>query len=370
MQRTLRVLCLITLALLCLGAGAAMAFDLSIVWNNTYGGEETNESAYSIIQAENASLIFSGDTDAQGAGLTDAWLALLDEDDGALLSDAAYGGEGDDTAFDVIQAGDGGVVFAGSITLPLEENQYHSDAWMVKIDASGEEELNRTYGGPEVNATAYSIIQTTDGGYLFVGSIENYASENTDAWMVKINATGEEEWNSRFGGDENDTAFSVIEDEEGNFLFAGYTESYGAGKADGWVVKKDNSGSELWNATFGGAENDTVWEVFQENGQNFAFVGTTTFITGEDRIDTDAWYLRFDTTGAQLLEKTFGGANVNATARSAVDTPDGGRLIAGSIEDYGSDNSDAWLIKLNSNAETEWNGILGGVSDDLSLIHI
>ncbi len=359
-------MCLVVLALFCLGAGTASAFELSVVWNNTYGGVETSESAYSIIQMENASLIFAGDTDAKGAGFADAWLVLLDEEDGALLSDAAYGTLLNDTAFDVIQADDGGIVFAGTITLPLEEDLYHADAWVVGINATGDEELNRTFGGPEVNASAYSIIQTTDGGYLVAGSTEGYASGNTDAWLVKINASGEEEWNSRFGGDQNESAYSVIEDEEGNFLFAGSTESFEAEEADGWVVKTDNDGLELWNATFGGAGNDTARDIFEENAQNFSFVGTTTFITGENRTDTDAWYLRFNATGAPLLEVTYGGADVNATAHSAVETPDGGRLVAGSIEDYGSGNVDAWLIKLDASGEEEWNGALGGPLQDLA----
>jgi len=362
----MRGIILIVLAVMCLGVGTAAAFDLSIAWNNTYGDEETNESAYSIIQTENASLIFAGDTDVKGAGLADAWLVLLDEEEGTLLSDAAYGTVLNETAFDVIQSDDGTIVFAGSTVLPLEADLYHADAWVVGINATGEEELNRTFGGPEVNASAYTIIQTTDGGYLFVGSIEGYESGNTDAWMMKINATGEEEWNSRFGGDQNESAFSVIEDNEGNFLFTGYTESYDAGEADGWVVKTNSTGMELWNATFGGAGNDTGWDIFQENEQNFSFVGTTTFFTGENRTDTDAWYLRFNATGAPLLEATYGGPDVNATARSAVETPDGGRLVAGSIEDYGSGNRDAWLIKLDTSAEEEWNGALGGPLQDLA----
>ncbi|HDR72536.1 MAG TPA: hypothetical protein ENN85_01245 [Methanoculleus sp.] len=366
MQRVLKGAALIVLVMMCLGCGTAAAFELSVVWNTTYGDEETNESAYSIIQAENASLIFAGDTDAQGAGLADAWLVLLDADDGALLSDAAYGTLLNDTAFDVIQSDDGSIVFAGSTALPLEGDLYHTDAWVVGINATGDEVLNRTFGGPEVNASAYTIIQTGDGGYLFVGSIEGYESENTDAWMVKINATGEEEWNSRFGGERNDTAFSVIEDEEGNFLLAGSTESFEAEEADGWVVKTNSTGMELWNATFGGAGNDTGWDIFQENAQNFSFVVTTTFFTGENRTDTDAWYLRFNATGAPLLEATYGGPDVNATARSAADTPDGGLLVAGSIEDYGSGNVDAWLIKLDPSGEEEWNGALGGSNQDLA----
>ncbi|MDG6258011.1 MAG: SdrD B-like domain-containing protein, partial [Methanomicrobiaceae archaeon] len=366
MQRVLKGAALIVLVMMCLGCGTAAAFELSVVWNTTYGDEETNESAYSIIQAENASLIFAGDTDAKGAGLIDAWLGVVEADEGALLSDVAYGTLLNDTAYDVIQSDDGIIVFAGSTALPLEGDLYHTDAWIVGINATGYEVLNRTFGGPEVNATAYSIIQTGDGGYLFAGSIEGYASGNIDAWLVKINATGEEEWTGRFGGEQNESAYSVIEDEEGNFLFAGYTESFEAEEADGWVVKTNSTGMELWNATFGGAGNDTGWDIFQENAQNFSFVGTTTFFTGENRTDTDAWYLRFNATGAPLLEATYGGPDVNATARSAADTPDGGRLVAGTIEDYGSGNVDAWLIKLDSSAEEEWNGALGGSNQDLA----
>ncbi|MDG6257272.1 MAG: SdrD B-like domain-containing protein [Methanomicrobiaceae archaeon] len=357
---------LIVLAMMCFGAGTAAAFDLSAIWNQTYGGVESNESAYSIIQTENASLVIAGDTDAQGAGLTDAWLGVLDEEDGALLSDAPHGSSLNDTAFDVIQTEDGSIVFAGSTALPLGADRSHSDAWVVRIDASGEEELNQTFGGPEVNATAYSIIQTSDGGYLFVGSIEGYESGTTDAWMVKLNASGGEEWGGIFGGEENESAYSVIEDAEGGFLCAGATESYGDGEADAWVLKTNSKGAELWNATYGGAGDDRAQKVFQETTQNFSFIGTTTFFSADNRTDTDAWYLRFNETGAMVRETTLGGAEVNATAYSAADTPDGGLLLAGSIEDYGSGNTDAWLIKLDPSGEEQWNGALGGSNQDLA----
>ncbi|MDG6257271.1 MAG: SdrD B-like domain-containing protein [Methanomicrobiaceae archaeon] len=366
MQQVLRGIFLIVLAALCVCAGTAAAFELSVVWNTTYGDEETNESAYSIIQAENESLIFAGDTDAKGAGLADAWLVLFDEEEGTLLSDAAYGTLLNDTAFDVIQAEDGSIVFAGIITLPLEADLYHTDAWVVGINATGDEVLNRTFGGPEFNATANSIVQTTDGGYLVAGSIEGYGTGTTDAWLVKVNVTGDEEWSGTFGGDGDDTAYSVIEDADGNFLFAGDTESFEAEEADAWVVKTNSTGMELWNATFGGAGNDTAREIFQETSQNFSFVGTTTFFSADNRTDTDAWYQRINATGAPLGETTLGGAEVNATAQAAVDTPDGGLLVAGSIEDYGSGNVDAWLIKLDPSGEEEWNGALGGSNQDLA----
>ena len=357
---------LIVLAMMCFGAGSAAAFDLSVVWNQTYGGVGTNESAYAIIQTENASLVFAGDTDTNGAGLADTWLGVLDEEDGALISDAPYGSTLDDTAFDIIPVEDGGIVFAGSIALPLGADRSHSDAWVVGINATGDEVLNLTFGGPEVNATAYSIIQTTDGGYLVAGIIEGYASGSTDAWLVKLNASGGEEWNSRFGEEENDTAYSVIEDAEGGFLCAGATESYGDGEADAWVLKTDSTGAELWNATYGGAGDDRAQKVFQETTQNFSFIGTTTFFSADNRTDTDAWYLRFNETGAMVRETTLGGGDVNATAYSAVDTPDGGLLLAGSIENYGSGNTDAWLIKLDAGGEEEWNGTLGGSNQDLA----
>jgi len=106
---------------------------------------------------------------------------------------------------------------------------------------------NQTY---EIDRTqrANSIIETSDGGYAIAGGygvIEDFCLLKTDEW-------GNMQWTKTYGGTNDDRAFSVVETSDGGYAIAGYTQSFGAGSFDFWLVKTDVNGSMQWNRTYGG----------------------------------------------------------------------------------------------------------------------
>ena len=113
----------------------------------------------------------------------------------------------------------------------------------------------RTYGGAEIEG-AYSLVETSDGGYAVVGFTSSISVgeggllvSSADFWFVKTDVFGNMEWNQTYGGAGNDEAFSLVATSDGGYAIAGRTNSFGDGEYDCWLVKTDASGNMLWNST-------------------------------------------------------------------------------------------------------------------------
>ena len=140
-----------------------------------------------------------------------------------------YGGAGEDVAYSLVETSDGGYSIAGAT---------NGNVLLVKTDEQGNLEWNHTYGG----GRAYSLVKTSDGGYAIAGYTNSFSSEGTDFWLIKTDEYGNMEWNRTYGGEEWERARSLIETSDGGFALAGYTDSFGAEGYDFWLVKTDESG--------------------------------------------------------------------------------------------------------------------------------
>lgn len=163
-----------------------MKTDVSGVeeWNRTYG-DGAQEGGYSMVQTPDGGFVIAGFTCSYGAGGADFWLLKTDAS-GAILWNRTYGGSGDEIARTVIQTDDGGFILIGSTT---SNGAGKHDTLLVKTDASGALQWNRTYGGVGEDE-AYSVIQTTDGGFAFTGFTNSTGVGNYDAWLVKTDTNG------------------------------------------------------------------------------------------------------------------------------------------------------------------------------------
>jgi hypothetical protein len=150
---------------------------------------------------------------------------------------------------------------------------YVKDMLLIKTNSLGGPQWTKTFGasGPE---NAYSVVQTSDGGYLLGGSTRSYGS-NEEAYLVKTNAVGSLEWQNFFGGLNDDRASSVIQTTDGEYLLVGYTKSYGAGLADIFLVKVDQSGNMVNMNTCGGINDDYGYDVIQLPDGSCAIAGET-----------------------------------------------------------------------------------------------
>jgi hypothetical protein len=222
-----------------------------------------------------------------------------------------------------------------------------------------EEEWDRTFGGTSSDF-AYSVQQTTDSGYVLVGHTDSFGAGSNDAWLVKTDANGMMQWNRTFGRPKSDTAWAVRQTAEGGYVLAGYTNSFGAGGYDFWLVKTDANGNELWNRTFGGPSGDFAHSVQQTVDGGYILSGdTNSFGAGS----YDFWLVKTDANGMMQWNRTFGGTSIEGTY-SVQQTTDGGYILSGDTNSFGAGSYDFWLVKTDANGMMQWNRTFGGTSDE------
>jgi hypothetical protein len=208
----------------------------------------------------------------------------------------------------------------------------------------GSQVWSKTFGGPHDDG-AFSIIQTSDGGYALAGNTYSFSGgNNTDFWLIKTDSLGKELWNKTFGGHRDDFGCYVTQTLDGGYALAGITNSSGYGREDVWLIKTDSDGNIIWNKTYGGALNDEAYSVLQTEDGGYVLAGST-YAYGSGL--WDAWIVKTDSAGDFLWRQTYGG-NGNDQATSFIPANDGGFVMSGSTNTFGAGCWDAWFIKVSS----------------------
>jgi hypothetical protein len=225
-------------------------------------------------------------------------------------------------ACDVIATRDGGYVLVGHQDLPGTSRTL---AVLVKIDSAGNQLWARTYGqNPDPMAIAYSVVELADGGFILAGS--TYGSV-CDGVLMRTDSAGNQLWMRSHGAMAQDV-FKNAYPVPGGFVAIGWTESYGAGCGDGWLVRTDTAGRRLWSQTYGGRSFDALGGAPTRDG-GFILDGET-FSYGAG--GGDAWVVRVDSGGNEEWSRTFGGTGYSF-ATAAWETEDSGYVIAGACTD-------------------------------------
>ena len=182
--------------------------------------------------------------------------------------------------------------------------------------------------GGSLDDLANSIIRTPDNGFLVVGASTSYDGDLTghqgltttaDAWVVKLSATGNIEWQKNFGGWGNDAFNSAVLTSDGGYLCYGITESVDGdvngnhGSRDVWLVKLDRQGHVLWNKCYGGSQDETVGNIKKTSDNQVIIIGSTTSNDGDVSGNhspgrTDIWVLKVNASNGNLLwQQCYGG---------------------------------------------------------------
>jgi len=258
-------------------------------WNTTYGGTG-HDQATSILQTSDTGYIVSGMT--KSFGDNEAWLFKIDQD-GDLQWNKTYG-DHDDTGeyfMEVLQTTDGGFIAAGRNYLSGGAN---SDMYVVRTDAAGEIVWEKQLGGPFSDG-CLGITQTTDGGYCLTGQSSPSMTTLEDISLFKIDSMGNELWSRFYGSPFFDTGASVIQWPDGGYLIAGeYSRS--SRHTDAILLKTDAEGNREWDAMLGGEGSDGFLEAVQTADGGVIVIGfTESFGAG----DSDIWVVKFSAFGNQ-----------------------------------------------------------------------
>jgi hypothetical protein len=240
-----------------------------IEWEKTFGGSG-DDRGYSVQQTRDGGYIIVGETESYGAGEADVYLIKVDAN-GNMQWSKTFGGSGDDVGYSVQQTRDGGYIIVGYTT------SYGAglfDVYLIKVDANGNMQWSKTFGG-RGDDVGYSVQQTSDGGYIIVGYTTSYGAGLFDVYLIKVDANGNMQWSKTFGGGAWDEGYSVQQTSDGGYIIVGTTTSYGAGWEDVYLIKVDANGIMQWSKTFGGGSWDLGYSVQQTSDGGYIIVGFT-----------------------------------------------------------------------------------------------
>jgi len=404
------------------------------VWDRTIGGNYS-EGISTLEQTRDGGYILGGST-ASGKGgdkseenktspdeeipnRYDYWLVKLDAN-GNKVWDKTYGGNSTDFLSSVQQTQDGGYILGGSSDSRISGDKTQdsksgckpgygdygaeincpNDYWIIKVDAKGQKQWDKTFGGLE-DDNLKSIRQTPDGGYILAGSSNSgknadksqvaygkqdactsedeagnrYCGYHYDFWVIKIDILGNKIWDTTIGGDNDDELAALDLTPDGNYILGGTSSSNKSGNKsannkgyqDYWLVKLTAEGRVSWDNTFGGNWVEALHSLQATNDGGYILGGNSSSDSGQDKSENskgtyqnqDYWVVKVNATGNKVWDKTIGGDDIDEL-NSIRQTQEGGYLLAGSsISNKGADKSEArrgeegvydgWIVKLTEN---------------------
>lgn len=322
-------------------------------WERTYGGTGDDEGQF-VQQTSDNGYIIAGFTNSFGAGNYDFYLIKTNVS-GDTLWTKTYGGISWERGYTVQQTLDGGYIITG-VTYSFGTGR--GDVYLIKTNASGDTLWTRTYGGDSTDV-GNSVQQTKDGGYIIAGLTNPLGRGDVDVYLVKTDSTGDTLWTRSYGGPGFDGAYSLAQTSDSGYILTGWTDSFGAGLNDVYVVKTNASGDTLWTRTFGGLSWDEGQSLQQTSDGGYIIVGETYSFGNFDQV----YLIKMDASGDTLWTRTYGGTDTD-WGNSVLQTSHGGYIIAGGTRSFGSGGSDVYFIKTNVSGDTLWTRTYGGTGND------
>lgn len=255
----------------------------------------------------------------------------------------------EDFGYSIIQTTDGGYAVAGK-TVWVGGN---TDIYIIKLNSSGNMQWNKTIGGT-ANESGSSIIQTTDGGYVVAGSTISFSAGQLDIYIVKFDYNGNIQWNKSIGGTGTDGASSIAQTTDDGYIIAGTTNSFGAGGYDFYIVKLNAAGSLQWCRTVGGAAYDLAHSIIQTTDGGYAVAGASS---------GNVCIVKLDANGSLQWNKSVGGPSVDE-GYSVIQTSDGGYAAAGMTGSFPLGDYNYYIVKFDSSGTVQWTRTVGGALAD------
>jgi hypothetical protein len=333
---------------------STVPIDTTKIFSKTYG-TGLSELVTGIEPTNDKGVIVCGYTIGGSFGDNDIFIIKLDPAGNQDWSNQ-YGGSGNDQATCMQKTSEGGFVITG------HSNTFSGnfDPFVIKINNFGSVEWTRYYKFAN-DDYANSIIQTADGGYLLTGYSNSFGAGGYDVYVMKLSPAGDVVWARSYGGTENDFGNASAETPEGGFITGGYTFSAGV-QGDALIMKLYGDGVRIWGKNYGGSGLDNIKHLKASSNGYIACGSTSSFGLGSE----NAYVFNIDNQdGFVYWSRTFGGtAGGTSVFNSVIIPPDGGFLMAGYMQNTTQNSNDAVVLKLFGDGEFDFANYFGGVVDD------
>jgi hypothetical protein len=340
-------------------------------WKQTFGDTYPFASGrpYTVVQTSDGGYAIGGTTS------WNEWWLIKTDSSGRIQWNKTYtyneNGDSSNTfgsAYSMISTKDSGYAFAGAATILSTGGTL--DFCLLKVDAAGNVQWKKTYDGGTYQETsgnmvntedeAYSIVQTSDGGYALGGQSRGYGT--ADFWLVKTDSSGNRVWSTKYwepylaGGNHFlEVTHKLVQTSDGGYALAG-SEEKSFEDNDFYLIKVDSSGSVQWRKTYGEKYIDVPSSVVQLSDGGFALGGTITEVGKTGPISKDLSIVRTDSSGNLLWTKAYN-AKYNETLDSKSEefgysmcqTNDGAYVIAGTTQNaWDGSHVDIFLVKTET----------------------
>ncbi len=265
-----------------------------------------------------------------------------------------YGGTGTERGYSVIQDSDGNYIFSGSTTT---SGAGGTDIYLAKINTAAVVVWSNAFGGAG-NEIAYSVVQANDGGYVIAGSTTSFGAGGSDVYLLKTDSDGTLKWTATFGGAADDEASCVTTTTDGGFAITGYTISYGAGLKDVYLIKTNSDASTFWTSVIGSASDDEAYSIIQDTDGGYVMSGYT---QGYGSAGNDnAYVIKTDNAGAVSWTQVIGGGNADELY-DIVQNTDGTYLAVGGTKSVGccGVGYEVYFVMLSNAGGIIWDRVLG-----------
>lgn len=408
-------------------------YSQDILWEKSYGGIQADylfdaqpTADYGFILAGSSLSSKTGNKTDDNHGDLDYFIWKMNEK-GNLEWQKSIGGSGFDLLQSIKNTRDGGFILAGTSSSGSgfqkgEDCKGITDFWVIKLDASGTEQWQRTIGGNGQDELLCAF-QTKDGGYILGGSsssnppsISNTKTDgkstpttkadlynkseksrgNMDYWVVKLNKEGVVEWQKTYGGKYADLLRSMEQTSDNGYILAGYSSSSisgdktdaNKGTGDYWIIKINDAGEIQWQSSYGADGDDQPYVIHQTKDQGYILGGNSNSknaLTSQGGIvgnGTDLWVLKLDNEGGILWSKTYDFGKVDILT-SLVENNDNSYLIGGYSKTQSGhslvntvakvvgagkekDGIDDYIaLKIDEKGEEIWNKTIGSSGEDI-----
>lgn len=337
------------------GSGDAYALRLDgdgqLLWSTTLGGLGVEE-AKGVVPAADGGFVLLGSTTSSGNGDYEIHMNKL-ADDGALIWQRVIGTSGWDLGMGIAAVPDGYVIVAQSFGVA----NLDGDVWLIRTDLQGDTLWSRAFGYLGVDEV-HAVLPLDNGGFVFCGS-----NSQSDAWVVGTDDMGFEDWEISFGGDSADILYGMARASDGDILLTGETNSY-APHSQILLGRCDQQGALDWSIPIGNGGGFGAYDITERADGNLAAVGYTEAF-GQGGMD---WYLLVtDPSGNFDFGRTYGQLDQDV-GRALCRHQDGGFLLAGSTRSYGP-GIEAVMV-LRTDAEGVSSGTVVEMFDDLSSVEL